>query len=122
MEQLPTTIFYADDDVVDLDFFREVTNEINQPVSLFEEVEKMLYSLRNPPPMTSVIFLDLNMPVKSGFDILRESKAPPPAKNIPVIIFTSSSNPKDIETRKKLRANLYSRKPEPAGSLRKVID
>lgn len=121
-KQILTTIFYADDDVDDLDFFKEVTNEINQPVSLFEEGDKLLYSLHNPPPKASVIFLDLNMPVKSGFDILREIKATPAIGDIPVIIFTTSINPKDIELSKKLGANLYIRKPASVGALRKAID
>lgn len=121
-EQMHSTIFYADDDVDDLNFFKEVTNEINQPVSLFEEGAKLLYSLHNPPPRASVIFLDLNMPVKSGFDVLREIKASPSIKNIPVIIFTTSTNPRDIEMSKKLGANLYIRKPSSVSALRQAID
>lgn len=121
MEKLHTTIFYADDDVDDLDFFKEVANELKEPVSLFEEGDKLLYSLHNPPPKASIIFLDLNMPVRSGFDILREIKATPAIEDIPVIIFTTSSNPKDIELSKKLGANLYIRKPASVIALKKAI-
>lgn len=122
MEQQLTTIFYADDDIDDLDFFKDVTSEINQSVSLFDEGDKLLYTLHNPPPKASVIFLDLNMPVKSGFDILREIKASPTIDSIPIVIFTTSINPKDVELSKKLGANLYIRKPGSVGALRKAID
>lgn len=122
MKAQQTTIFYADDDIDDLDFFKEVTTEINEPVSLFDEGDKLLHTLHNPPPKASVIFLDLNMPVKSGFDILQEIKANPSMENIPVIIFTTSINPKDIEMSKKLGADLYIRKPASMSALRKAID
>ena len=121
-KQLHNSIFYADDDVDDLDFFKEAVDEINLPLCLFEEGDKLLYRLNNPPPKASLIFLDLNMPVKSGFDVLREIKSRPTTIDIPVIIFTTSSNPHDIELSKKLGANLYIRKPASVGALKKAID
>lgn len=121
-ENRNTSIFYADDDVDDLDFFKEAADEINESVCLFEDGNKLLRTLNNPSPKASVIFLDLNMPVKSGFDVLKEIKSTPAIKNIPVIIFTTSINPNDIELSKKLGANLYIRKPASVGSLQKAID
>ena len=120
--QVIPSIFYADDDIDDLDFFKEIANEINEPVLLFEEGIKLLDTLKNPPPVASLVFLDLNMPVKSGFDILKEIKSNPDMKIIPVIIYTTSSNPKDIELAKNLGANLYIRKPASISALRKAID
>lgn len=117
-----TSIFYADDDVDDLDFFKEVTNEINEPVSLFEEGQELLTTLNNPPPNASVIFLDLNMPVKSGFDVLQEIKATPSMEDIPIIILTTSMNPSDIERSKSLGANLYIRKPTSINALKKAVN
>lgn len=123
MEQpLHTTIFYADDDIDDLDFFKEVATEINKPVSLFEQGEKLLHTLLNPPPKASVIFLDLNMPIKSGFDILNEIKARPDLMNIPVIILTTSINQEDISKSKELGANLYIRKPNSIDALKKAVN
>lgn len=120
-DKIQTLIFYADDDVDDLDFFKEVIDEINEPVFLFEHGEKLLHSLRNPPPNASVIFLDLNMPVKSGFDVLHEIKTTPAISNIPVVILTTSSNPNDISQCKKLGARLYIRKPSSINALKKAI-
>lgn len=117
-----TSIFYADDDADDLDFFKEVTNEINEPVSLFAEGQKLLTTLHNPPPNASVIFLDLNMPVKSGFDVLQEIKATPAMGNIPIIILTTSLNPSDIELCKSMGANLYIRKPTSIVALKKAVN
>lgn len=121
-EQMQTSIFYADDDVDDLDFFKEVTNEINEPVALFEEGAQLLKTLHNPPPKASVIFLDLNMPVKSGFDVLQEIKSTPGIEKIPVVILTTSINPADVELCKNLGANLYIRKPTSISGLKKAIN
>jgi CheY-like chemotaxis protein len=121
-EKLPTSIFYADDDADDLDFFKEALAEIDKPVCLFDEGDKLLKSLCNPPPNASVVFLDLNMPVKSGFDVLREIKANPSIGNIPVIIFTTSISPNDVEMSRKLGANLYIRKPASVTALKKAIN
>ncbi len=117
-----TSIFYADDDIDDLDFFNEVISEINEPVALFEEGEQLLRRLNNPPPTASVIFLDLNMPVKSGFEVLTEIKATPATENIPVIILTTSANPADIQKCRSMGASLYIRKPTSIGALKKAIN
>lgn len=121
-DKVLTSIFYADDDVDDLDFFKEVINEINEQVSLFEEGQKLLAQLHNPPPKASVVFLDLNMPVKSGFEVLQEIKSNPVIENIPVVILTTSANPSDIEMCKNLGASLYIRKPTSINALKKAIN
>jgi CheY-like chemotaxis protein len=119
--KLLTTIFYADDDTDDLDFFKEVTKEMDEPVSLFDHSEQLLQTLRNPPPKASVIFLDLNMPVKSGFEVLYEIKSTPSIRHIPIIILTTSSNPTDISKCRKLGANLYIKKPTTVNALKKAV-
>jgi len=121
MPQELKSIFYADDDLDDLDFFKEVTEDINTPVSLFEEGQQLLNALDCAPQETSLVFLDLNMPVKSGFDLLREIKSSPKTGNIPVIILTTSINPDDIKLSKKLGANLYMRKPVTINALKKAV-
>lgn len=120
-KDINTSIFYVDDDIDDLEFFKEVIIEINESVTLFEEGAELLNTLNSPPPIASVIFLDLNMPVKSGFDLLKEIKSSPTVESIPVVILTTSINPSDVQMCKKLGANLYIRKPTSISSLRKVV-
>ena len=122
INQSHTTIFYADDDTDDLDFFNEVAAEINQEVSLFEDGLKLLQQLHNPPPFASIIFLDLNMPVKSGFDVLREIKDNKNSLDIPVVILTTSINPDDVKLSKSLGASLYIRKPASISGLKKAVN
>lgn len=58
-----------------------------------------------------MIFLDLNMPLMNGIDCLKALKQHSKYKDIPVIIFTTSMNPADIENCKTMGAKTIFRKP-----------
>ncbi|MDC7676697.1 response regulator [Asticcacaulis machinosus] len=59
----------------------------------------------------TVILLDLNLPEIDGFEILRRLKADEHTKNIPVIVLTTTDNPKDIDECYALGCNAYMTKP-----------
>lgn len=118
------TIFYADDDADDLDFFRDVTTAIDKKIELFthENGNQLLVAVRNPPPSPHIIFLDLNMPGKDGFEVLRELKGSDEYKNIPVVIFSTSNDQSNIIKSKELGANLYITKPNSFAKFQKSIE
>lgn len=60
---------------------------------------------------TNCLLLDLKMPQVDGFDILKQIKSDDGLKVLPVIIFSSSDNPKDIECSYNMGANAYLVKP-----------
>jgi two-component system, chemotaxis family, response regulator Rcp1 len=62
---------------------------------------------RNP----ELIILDLNLPLKSGHEVLAEVKSDPDLKSIPVLVMTSSDDKDDIAQAYNLNANCYIRKP-----------
>jgi len=74
------------------------------------------------PPAPDVIFLDLNMPGKNGFDCLREIKQTPKLKLIPVIIFSTSAQPDTINRAYTQGANYYICKPGSFFLLKKAIE
>lgn len=58
-----------------------------------------------------LILLDLNLPKKDGYTVLAEIKGDPLLKHIPVVVFTSSTAPRDILQAYALYANCYVSKP-----------
>ena len=115
-----TTIFYADDDADDLEFFIDAAEGLAEKTSVFALGDKMLKVMENPPK-PSIIFLDLNMPFKSGFDVLKEIKASPTYGEIPVVMLTTSINVGDVSKCRRLGARLYIRKPASLDDLKKAI-
>ncbi|BBD61844.1 response regulator receiver protein [Nostoc sp. HK-01] len=91
-----------------------------------DEVLDLLYqekSSQNPNsiPTPSVILLDLNLPGIDGRDILERLKQDISLKKIPIVVFTTSSNPKDIEFCYQKGANGYLVKPMDAQELQKTV-
>jgi chemotaxis family two-component system response regulator Rcp1 len=62
-------------------------------------------------PRPDIIFLDLNLPKKSGLEILAEIKSHPELRKIPVVILTTSSAAEHIQKSYGLYANCYVTKP-----------
>ena len=58
-----------------------------------------------------LIVLDLNLPGTDGRDILRQIKQDATLKKIPIVVFTTSSNPKDIQDCYNLGVSRYIVKP-----------
>ena len=61
--------------------------------------------------LPNLILLDINMPRQNGHEILRLIKADADIKHIPIIMLTTSSSEKDIQTAYKNYANCYIIKP-----------
>jgi len=62
-------------------------------------------------PLPDLVLLDLNLPKKSGREVLAEVKNDPDLKYIPVVILTTSEADEDIINSYKLHANCYITKP-----------
>jgi CheY-like chemotaxis protein len=70
-----------------------------------------LYALPNPPRCPDLILLDLNLPRMDGREVLQRIKQDDDLKTIPVVVFTTSNHPKDIEQCYQYGANSYIVKP-----------
>lgn len=68
-----------------------------------------------------LIVLDLNLPRIDGREVLRQIKQDQNLKNIPVVVFTTSSNPKDIEDCYQFGANRYIVKPINSAQLKQNV-
>ncbi|MBW4621751.1 MAG: response regulator [Cyanosarcina radialis HA8281-LM2] len=72
-------------------------------------------------PRPGMILLDLNLPGIDGREVLRRTKEDDNLKTIPVVVFTTSNNPRDIETCYQQGANSYIIKPIDFNQLRRNI-
>lgn len=66
---------------------------------------------RQSAPYPGLIVLDLNLPGTDGREVLRRIKQDDNLKMIPVVVFTTSNNPKDIEVCYRYGVNSYIVKP-----------
>jgi CheY-like chemotaxis protein len=117
-----TRIVLADDDADDRDLFNEAMEIIN-PIIKVEMVrdgqELMDFLHQNVRP--DLIFLDLNMPKKNGKECLTEIRIDAKLKDIPVIIYTTSLNPSDIEACSQGGATNFIRKPNSFEELKSIL-
>lgn len=107
-------ILIVDDDPDDVQFFCNALYESNKPyycISVTNAEEALLFienTLINP----EFIFLDLNMPCVDGKECLIKLKSNPQSKDIPVIVYSTSSHKKEIEELYKLGAAKFITKPD----------
>lgn len=118
------TVFYADDDRDDRDTFRDIILEINHHIDLHthDDGEELLAALKNPPPTPSIIFLDLNMPRKNGFEVLQEIRSFDLFINLPVVIISTSDDEETINRCLALGATLYMSKPTNYTELKQQVN
>jgi two-component system response regulator len=62
-------------------------------------------------PRPGLILLDLNMPRMSGHEVLRELKADPALREIPVVVLSTSSDEEDVRRAYEIGGSSYIRKP-----------
>lgn len=69
----------------------------------------------------NIILLDLNMPLKNGWQVLQELKSNKSLKHIPVVIFTTSSSSDHVVKSYAMGANSYITKPSTFNGLQRVM-
>ncbi len=115
---MPIEILLVEDNPEDAALTIETlkTGRICNHITRVEDgVEAMDFLRRNAPyaeaPRPDLILLDLQLPRKSGREVLTEVKQDPDLKRIPVVIMTTSSAEQDIFESYNLHANCYLTKP-----------
>jgi CheY-like chemotaxis protein len=106
-------VFYADDDTEDCELFEEALREIDSelvPV-IAKDGKQALTLLEIMPVLPDYIFLDINMPVVDGKKCLIEIKKNPRLKDIPVIMYSTTSDTNEIQQYYKLGAHDFLIKP-----------
>ena len=123
-------ILLADDDADDCFFFEKALREIPlvTQLAIVTDGERLMdYFSSHSQQLPDVLFLDLNMPRKSGFECLTEIMENPKLKDIPVVMFSTSYTPDRnyeqsmINVLYKMGARDYIRKPGDFIKLKELI-
>lgn len=107
-----SSVLLVDDDIDDRTIFSEVLKDIDQTLTCntASNGEDALTQLENGL-RPDIIFLDLNMPRINGKQFLQEIKKQETLQDIPVIIYTTSSEVQDKKETQQLGASGYFTKP-----------
>jgi CheY-like chemotaxis protein len=127
----PIIILMADDDEDDRMLTAEALEEsrLSNQIYFVENGEEALdylyrrgrYEDPKLSPRPGLILLDLNMPKKDGRETLREIKADPQLRRIPVVVLTTSKAECDVYRSYDLGANTYIAKPVTFDSMVEVM-
>lgn len=111
-------ILLVEDSPTDVMMTREAIEyyKVLNPLKVVEDGEAAMAYLRREGPYVSarrpgLIILDLNLPRKSGREVLEELKCDPALSTIPVVILTTSKSEEDVVRSYGLHANCYITKP-----------
>jgi len=111
-------ILMVDDNPADIDLTREILAQSNghYHVSAVKDGAEAISFLRQQgkyaeAPVPDLVVLDLNLPRKSGREVLAEVKSDPKLAKTPVVVFTTSQASTDVVRSYALGANCYLRKP-----------
>jgi CheY-like chemotaxis protein len=123
MNLTPLNLLLADDDTDDCLFFKEALEElqINAKLTIVNDGEQLMQLLSKGNLLPHVLYLDLNMPRKNGFECLTEIKQNAKLQQLPVIIFSTSFDLEVVNLTHDRGAHLYICKPAEFGHLKKVI-
>ncbi len=124
-------ILMADDDADDRLLAKDALTEcrLANDLHFVEDGEELLdylqrrgkYTLLSNAPRPGLILLDLNMPKKDGREALKEIRADPDLRKIPVVVLTTSKADTDIGRIYELGANSFISKPVSFDSLVEVM-
>jgi len=117
-------ILLADDDPDDCLFFKEALNgsALTTHLTTVPDGEHLMHLLINGAySLPDVLFLDLNMPRKNGFECLAEIKLSSKLKQLPVIVFSTSFEQDVVNLLYQSGAQYFIRKPSEFSQFKKII-
>lgn len=121
----PLNVFLVEDSEDDLFFFKRLFGKagLTMPVAIATDGQKAIDYLQRTiepataerPPVPRLVFLDLKLPLKGGFEVLKWIRAQPALANVVVVVLSSSAESRDVTQAFALGAQGYLVKyPEPA--------
>jgi CheY-like chemotaxis protein len=121
-------VLLVEDDPGDVLLTKEAfaDNKVRNNLSVVNDGEEAVAYLRREAGFTDarrpdLVLLDLNLPRKDGREVLKEIKADPKLRSIPVVVLTTSEADEDILETYDLHANAYVTKPVDFDQFIKIV-
>jgi CheY-like chemotaxis protein len=120
------SIMLADDDKNDREAFERALVQIasDKKLTIVTDGDELLHLLHYYVP--DLLFIDLNMPCKNGIQCIREIREDKRYAQVPIVVFSATSRPNNIQVAYGLGANLFFVKPQVYSdlviSLRQILD
>ncbi|MEP6646699.1 MAG: response regulator [Saprospiraceae bacterium] len=117
-------ILLADDDIDDILFFKEALRGLSLSTHLttVPDGENLMHLLLNITyVLPDVLFLDLNMPRKNGFECLTEIKQNSKLELLPIVVFSTSFEQEVVNQLYQNGAHYFIRKPSDFSKFKKII-
>ncbi len=113
MDNIPT-ILLVDDDPDDLMLLKDAIESLGEKYDFIEanDGRSALNFLKKSiveQTLPSLVVLDINMPILDGREMLAIMKSDPQLKDVKVVVFTTSSNPTDINYCKQFNVTMFSK-------------
>jgi CheY-like chemotaxis protein len=127
---LQPLIVSVDDEPDDLFFLRHIIQKVKMPhrFQAFGNGEAAVNGLttllekENLEELPLVCFLDIKMAAMNGFDLLRWIRGQRGLDGVPVIMFSSSDDPRDVDSARELGAQGYLKKYPSVAAMRTVLE
>jgi CheY-like chemotaxis protein len=106
------TILLVDDDHEEAELFTAALKSLDQTIQFVhaEDCVDLLDSIRKHKP--DIVFIDINMPFLNGIECLKAVRSEPEFESLPIIMYSTSNNQKNIIDSFNNNADLYIVKPD----------
>jgi CheY-like chemotaxis protein len=124
MDMRQYKLLLADDDVDDRILFKQALEDLDLSSNLItvnNGVELMELLTDDTGNLPDILFLDLNMPRKTGNECLAEIKGNKELMHLPVVVFSTSFDHRVVNRLYETGAHYYMRKPNEFSKLKQVI-
>jgi CheY-like chemotaxis protein len=128
---IPKTVLYVEDEendvlLLQLGFEKAGINHRLQIVGDGQEAVAYLsgsgqYANREQYPSPTLVLLDLNLPCLTGMKVLQWIREQPQFATLPVVMYTSSDHPRDLENARQLGVTEYVLKPSRIGKIAELL-